>query len=232
MNRVINKCFLFLCVLFLSAYHLFSQNPRQLIEAVKTKLNKVNNYQANIHIKVRLPFISLLPVNTKLYFKQKDKFKIDTKNIAVIPKQGFLLLSALVNDSINYIAMLQSSEVINTVNTRLINLIPNNDTSDVVLAKLWVDATNHVIVKSQVTTKSSGTVMAEYTYASQIAYGLPDAIKFTVDVKKFKIPKAVAADINKSNSKKTEKKSGEIYVRLSNYLINRGIPDSFFNAKR
>jgi hypothetical protein len=232
MNRVTNKCFLFLCVLFLSSNHFFSQNPRQLIDAVKIKLNKVNNYQADIHIKVRLPYISLLPISTKLYFKQKDKFKIDTKNIAVIPKQGFLILNALVNDSVNYTAMLQSSEVINSVDTRLINLIPNNDTSDVVLAKLWVDAANHVIVKSQVTTKSSGTMLAEYAYASQIAYGLPDAVKFTVDVKKFKIPKAIAADINKSNTKKAEKKSGEILVRLSNYIINKGIQDSFFNTKR
>jgi hypothetical protein len=58
---------------------------------------------------------------------------------------------------------------------------------------------------------------------------LPDQIKFIVDVKKFKIPKALAADINTSTSKKVEKKSGEIVVVLSNYEINKGISDSIFN---
>ena len=52
---------------------------------------------------------------------------------------------------------------------------------------------------------------------------------WSVDIKKFKIPKAIAADINTSTSKKVEKKSGEIIVTLNNYEINKGIPDILFN---
>jgi hypothetical protein len=206
-----------------------SQNPRSILNQVQVKLNKVNNYKADINIKVDLPYIIMMPIKTKLYFKQKDKFKIDSKSIAVLPKQGFLQLNSLVNDTVNYTAIFQSLETINKVKTSLINLIPNNDTSDVVLAKLWVDATNHVVIKSQVTTKSSGTIKTEYTYSNQLSFGLPDQIKFIVDVKKFKIPKALAADINTSTSKKVEKKSGEIVVVLTNYEINKGISDSVFN---
>jgi len=206
-----------------------AQNPRSILNQVQVKLNKVNNYKADINIKVDLPYIIMMPIKTKIYFKQKDKFKIDSKSIAVLPKQGFLQLNSLVNDTVNYTAIFQSLETINKVKTSLINLIPNNDTSDVVLAKLWVDATNHVVIKSQVTTKSSGTIKTEYTYSNQLSFGLPDQIKFIVDVKKFKIPKALAADINTSTSKKVEKKSGEIVVMLTNYEINKGISDSVFN---
>ena len=53
-----------------------------------------------------------------------------------------------------------------------------------------------------------------------------------VDVKKFKIPKALAADINTSKSKTVEKKSGEIRVSLKNYIINKGIDDAFFNKPK
>ena len=209
--------------------NLSGQNPRVLLNQVQVKLNKATNYKADINIKVDLPYITMMPIDTKLYFKQKDKFKIDTKSIAILPKQGFLQLNMLVNDTLNYTAMFQSNETINKVKTTLINLIPNNDTSDVILAKLWVDTKNQVIIKSQVTTKSSGTIKTEYTYGSQIGFGLPDVIKFIVDIKKFKIPKALAADINTSKSKKEEKKSGEIIVVLKNYEINMGIADSVFN---
>jgi outer membrane lipoprotein-sorting protein len=55
---------------------------------------------------------------------------------------------------------------------------------------------------------------------------------FTVDVKKFKIPKSVAADINNSKSKTVDKtkddKKGKIYLTLSNYQINKGIADAIF----
>ena len=208
---------------------LAAQSPRTLLNHVQAKLNKANNYKADININVDLPYITIMPIETKLYFKQKDKFKIDTKSIAILPKQGFLQLNMLVNDTVNYTAIFQSIETINKIKTSLINLIPNNDTSDVVLAKLWVDAVNQVIIKCQLTTKSSGTIKTEYTYGSQLIFGLPDVIKFIVDIKKFKIPKALAADINTSKSKKVEKKSGEIIITLKNYEINKGIADSVFD---
>jgi hypothetical protein len=206
-----------------------AQSPRTLLNQVQVKLNKATNYSADINIIVDLPYITLMPINSKLYYKQKDKFKIDTKSIAILPKQGFLQLNMLVNDTVNYTAIFQSKEIINKIKTSLVNLIPNNDTSDVVLAKLWVDEINQVIIKSQVTTKSSGTIKTEYIYGSQVFYGLPDDIKFTVDIKKFKIPKALSADINTSKTTKVEKKFGEINIKLKNYQINKGIADNVFD---
>ena len=218
------------CVLLLitCSVNLFSQSPRNLLNQVNAKLNKANNYKADITINVDLPYITMMPIKTKVFFKQKDKFKIETKSIAILPKQGFLQLSALVNDTTSYTAIFQSFETINNVKCSLINLIPNNDTSDVVLAKLWVDDKNQVILKSLVTTKSNGTIKTEYLYSSQLIFGLPDVMKFTVDIKKFKVPKALAADINVSKTEKNEKKSGEIVITFKNYEINKGIPDAFF----
>jgi hypothetical protein len=223
------KQLLFLKLFIVYSISILAQSPRALLNQVQVKLNKAANYTADINIKVDLPYITLMPINSKLYYKQKDKFKIDTKSIAILPKQGFLQLNMLVNDTINYTAIFQSKEFINKIRTSLLNLIPNNDTSDVVLAKLWVDEINQVIIKSQVTTKSSGTIKTEYIYGSQVFYGLPDDIKFTVDIKKFKIPKALSADINTSKTTKVEKKFGEINIKLKNYQINKGIADSVFD---
>jgi hypothetical protein len=223
------KQLLFLKLFIVYSITILAQSPRALLNRVQVKLNKVANYTADININVDLPYITLMPINSKLYYKQKDKFKIDTKSIAILPKQGFLQLNMLVNDTVNYTAIFQSKEIINKIKTSLVNLIPNNDTSDVVLAKLWVDEINQVIIKSQVTTKSSGTIKTEYIYGSQVFYGLPDDIKFTVDIKKFKIPKALSADINTSKTTKVEKKFGEINIKLKNYQINKGIADNVFD---
>ena len=223
------KQLLFLQLFIVYSSTILAQSPRALLNQVQVKLNKATNYSADINIIVDLPYITLMPINSKLYYKQKDKFKIDTKSIAILPKQGFLQLNMLVNDTVNYTAIFQSKEIINKIKTSLLNLIPNNDTSDVVLAKLWVDEINQVIIKSQVTTKSSGTIKTEYKYGSQVFYGLPDDIKFTVDIKKFKIPKALSADINTSKTTKVEKKFGEINIKLKNYQINKGIADNVFD---
>jgi outer membrane lipoprotein-sorting protein len=56
---------------------------------------------------------------------------------------------------------------------------------------------------------------------------------FTIDVKKFKLPKSVAADLHQ-NKKKTKAsdgpQTGTIILQLSNYKVNEGIPDSKFKA--
>jgi hypothetical protein len=98
------------------------------------------------------------------------------------------------------------------------------------LGKLWIDSKQNLVLKSQLTTKSNGTILTEYTYGTQVGFGLPDNMVFTVDVKKFKVPKSVAADINNSKKAdpKADKKKGKIYIKLYNYQVNKGISDDVF----
>ncbi len=210
-----------------------AQNPNKILSLVYAKLNKANNYSVDVNIKVDLPFIKMLPINAKIYFKQKDKFKVDSKSIAIIPKQGFVQLNKLINDTSSFTAVYQSNELVNGVKISLINVIPLNDTGDVVLGKLWIDEQQQLILKSQITTKLNGTILTTYEYKTQKAYGLPDLMVFEVDIKKFKIPKAVAADINTTQKKEAEKagKKGKIFIKLSNYIVNSGIDDKVFDKK-
>ena len=166
-----------------------------------------------------------------MYSKQKDKFKVESKSIAIVPRQGFDQASKMLADTNSFSTIIQGKEMIGTTQAIIINIIPNADTSDLILGKLWVDTKQNIILKSQLTTKSNGTILTEYVYGTQIAFGLPDKMTFTVDVKKFKIPKSVAADINnkpKEEDKTKDNKKGQIFIILTNYQINKGIPDSIF----
>ncbi len=207
-----------------------AQSPNKILNTVFLKLNKAKDYSVDVNIKVDLPFIKMLPINAKIYFKQKDKFKVDSKSIAIVPKQGFLQLTKLIGDTNNFTAIQQKSELINNNTLAIINIIPISDTSDIILGKLWLDQEKSVIIKSQITTKSNGTILTEYTYGSNIIFGLPDVMIFEIDIKKFKMPKSVAADINASKNKSTETKikKGKIIINLKNYQINKGIDDAVF----
>ncbi len=230
MNIFKKIIYLFTLFLFIKGFSIQSQNPNTILNAVQLKLNKANDYSVNVNIKVDLPFIKMLPINAKIYFKQKDKFKVESKSIAIVPKQGFVQLNKLINDTNSYTAVLQNSDNATGTKISLINIIPLNDTGDVILGKLWIDEKNSVIKKSQITTKTNGTILTEYIYGAQLAFGLPDIMNFEVDIKKFKVPKAVAADINTNAKKEAEKvgKKGKIIIKLTNYSINKGIADAIF----
>ncbi len=217
----------FLCTQFI----IHCQDGSILLEKVVSKISLVKDYSVDALIRADVPFIKISPVNAKIYFKQKNKFKVVSKGIAILPKQGFTEVNTFLLQKNSYMAVESGTKMIGELKTSLITVIPTNENSEFILAKLWVDPKNAVIISSQITTRSSGTVNVSYRYGSQIAFGLPSELIFEIDVKKFKMPKSIASDLNNSNSKKSNGKTdkkGTITIKLSNYSINKGISDSFF----
>ncbi|MCB0530648.1 MAG: hypothetical protein H6574_05540 [Lewinellaceae bacterium] len=226
-----NKLLLILSVCFFSPAFFSAQDATKTIRALTDKMDRVKDYSVNAKIKSDIPLIKSMPVKAVIYFKQKDKFRIVADGIAILPKQDFNDISQLLRKKESYNALSTGNATIQNMKTEELTILPKSDTADLILAKLWVDTDNAVILKSQVTSRSNGTVTTEYTYGAHKKYGLPDAMVFTVDVKKFKIPKGVATDINRNTSKAANKpvpKTGQIDVRLSNYKINKGIDDAVF----
>ncbi|MFM6935445.1 MAG: hypothetical protein ACKOXP_08380 [Flavobacteriales bacterium] len=210
-------------------------NADAIIQQVVSKFNTVKDYSVDASIRANIPLIKIMPVNASIYFKQKDKFKVVSKGIAILPKQGFTDVNAFLMKKGSYMAVSGGIKTIEGVKTNLISVIPTGETSEIILAKLWIDPARDVIIRSQVTTRSSGTVLVDYTYGPEVAYGLPSQLVFTIDVKKFKMPKSVAADLNKTDNqkKKTADKDqkGTITIKLTNYKVNKGINDAVFKEK-
>lgn len=226
------RIFILIFFLLQSIYINAQSEANTILRNVYTKLQKAKDYSVQANIKVDMPFIRMMPVDAKIYFKQKDKFKVESKSIAVVPRQGFDQSSKMLADTNSFTAVLQGKEMIGTTETSIVNIIPLSDTSDLILGKLWIDTKQSIILKSQLTSKSSGTILTEFTYGAQLAYGLPDKMIFSVDVRKFKIPKSMTADMNnnvadKSKKEKDEKK-GKIFITLKDYHVNKGVPDSIF----
>jgi outer membrane lipoprotein-sorting protein len=241
-NALFRLHFVLFLAVFLNATSASAQKtPNQILNGVTQKMNKAKDYSADANIRSEIPAIRILPVSAKVYFKQKDKFKVDSKGIVLLPKQGFSDFQKVIRDTNSYTAVITGQEKIGQTMTQVLNVIPSQDTSDLILAKLWIDAANSLVLKSQLTTRSSGTMLIEYTYGTQKQYGLPDNMVFTVDVKKFKIPKGVATDLNKpvapasdggaagpASAKASAGKKAQIFISLTNYKVNGGVSDAVF----
>jgi outer membrane lipoprotein-sorting protein len=226
---------LFLFILLTAGSSAFAQtDAKEILRQVYGKLQKAKDYSVQANIKIDMPFIRMMPVEAKIYFKQKDKFKVESKSIAIVPRQGFDQSSKMLADTNSFTAVIQGNDMINGTAVTIVNIIPLADSSDLILGKLWIDPKQSIILKSQLTSKSNGTILTEYSYGSQAAFGLPDKMIFSVDVKKFKIPKSMTADMNNNvaeKDKKKDAKQGKIFIVLSNYQVNKGISDSVFLKK-
>ena len=59
-----------------------AQDANVILNKVIAKLNTVNDYTVQATIKADIPMIKILPSQAKIYFKQKDKFKVESKGMA------------------------------------------------------------------------------------------------------------------------------------------------------
>lgn len=221
---------LLLFVFILSGVVGFGQTAEEILKGVINKINLVKDYEADVQIKAAIPFINVPIAKATIYFKQKDKFKVESKGIAILPKQGMSDLTGFLSNEKKYSAVLGEAKTINEHKTRLISILPSEENSEIILAKVYVSTSESLIYRTVLTTKSSGTVTIDYEYNLNKKYGLPNKMTFTVDIKKFKMPKSVASDIRNNEKKKKykENEKGTIVLTFSNYVVNKGISDEVF----
>lgn len=209
---------------------LLAQTPKEVINTVNKRFGKVNDYTANVNIDCDISFIRIEPVTAKVFFKRPDQFRVKSPGILILPKQSANFFFAVLSDTGSYTAVKTGEEMVNGIITNVINIIPLQDTSDLILGKFWIDGVQGLVLKSQLTTKSQGTILVENFYGSMKQYALPDKMLFTVDIGKFKIPKAIAADLNRNTSAKpvADDQKGRITLTFSDYVVNKGLNNEVF----
>jgi outer membrane lipoprotein-sorting protein len=124
--------------------------------------------------------------------------------------------------------------MVSGVSTRVIKLLPFDESSDVVITTLYIDVKNALVRKTSVTTKESGSYEIELGYGKYIDWGLPDKTVFVFNTKDYKLPKGITFEYDKGSNNKKEvpkNKKGRIEIRYSDYIINKGVNDNVFKNK-
>jgi len=212
--------------------HLSAQTPEELINKVKAKLEKVNDYTAQGKLKTNVAFIKAPIASVKIYYKKPDKMKIvNEKGISFIPKGSVNInLAKLLSAAGNYEIVDAGKEA--TSGLRILKLLPTDENSDIVLSTLYIDEKAELIKKAKNTTRDNGTYELEMTYGKYSAYGLPDKVIFSFNTKDYKLPKGVTFDYDDGSQKKTgddlKNKKGKVEISYTEYVINKGVDDSIF----
>ncbi len=216
----------------------FSQNkdPEVMLERVKEEFKKIENYKADITVKVDIPFIKMPERNATLYFKQPDKIHIESEGFAMLPKEGINFSPISLFES-EHTSFYEKEEMIEDVNAAVIKVIPLNDKSDLVLSTLWIDPIKNLILKVESSRKPTGTFVIEFDYTEmENGLNLPEAIEFTFSVDplmfRSRNPQEMKLDENDQSGDSSKVKTGKVFIYYSNYEVNQGLPDSLFNADK
>lgn len=213
-----------------------STDPDDILNAVVTNFNKVNDYQVDVNIKVDVEFLKVPETKAKIYFKQPDKVHLEAEGFAMLPKNGMEFSpSSIINKE--HTAIYERDIDLNGFKTSIVKVIPLGDQGDVILTTLWVDQKAQLIRKVESTTKTNGTFTIDFTYNDILKYPLPEKVVFAFNIDKMNIPSTISGDTTPNPEKKNKKKpsdsrtKGMVIVNYSNYVVNKGISDSIFDKK-
>lgn len=212
-----------------------SKDPNEIIDAVITNFNKVNNYKVDVNIKVDVEFIKVPETKAKIYFKQPDKVHLEADGFAMLPKNGMEFSpSSLIKK--DYTAIYEQDVDLNGYKTSIVKVIPIGDQGEVILSTYWIDQSKKLIRKVESTTKTNGTFTIDFTYDDKIKYPLPSKIVFSFNMDKLNLPATITGETSNQKSDKKNKNSdlrtkGSVIVSYSNYAVNKGIPDEIFEKK-
>lgn len=228
------KCRLFV-LLMLCASFAMAQDVTQLIKRVKSKLELVDNYEATGVMKTDIAFIKAPIGKIKIYFKKPNLFKIKKEGgISLLPKGGLSVnLSSLIASS-NYTTIDAGVQDIGDKKLRVVKLLPNEETSDVVISTLYINEKESLIEKAITTTKENGTYTMLMNYGAYSNYGLPDKVVFEFNTKNYKLPKGITLEFEDeskplSAAQQLKNKKGRVEISYKNYSVNKGIPAAIFN---
>ena len=206
-----------------------NENASHMLNTVLAKLEKVNDYRVNIEIELDVDFINMPVKRAVMYYKHPRMIKFESDEFIMLPQKGldFSMRRFLKKD---YTAILTGYEDINKRRHYVIKVIPTKTRSNIVLSTLWLDTEGLVISRVENNTRSEGSYAIDFTYTATSDV-LPSEIKITFEVVHFNIPLKFIGkpiEIDEKKLKRGEKKMGVVYLRFSDYRVNIGLGDEFF----
>lgn len=203
----------------LSASFTYARTAEVLLKELRAKMTRAKSYTAQLKIKVDVPFMRVPDMTATLKHTAPDKTTIDAPGFAMLPKEG-VDLGALKLLSKDFTAIDMGVE--NSM--RKIKVLPSDESSDIVVATIWVDTTAMVARKVISTTKKAGTVTIELSYdnAKARSYALPSFTKISMELDALKIPKSISGDFDGSSRKPAAKPgpvTATVQVWYESYVI-------------
>jgi outer membrane lipoprotein-sorting protein len=212
-----------------------------LFYRLREKVLSVRDYTAQVRMNIDVSFMRVPPLSGVLYFKSPDKLRLERHGgLSILPRKSINLTLGNLLPVGNATVIDAGTELLGDQPVRVLKVVPQDDRSDIVLTKLWVDENRLLALRGETTTRDNGTVRMELEYGRFQQLALPDKVVFYLDVKSYKMPKGMTMDYDPGSSarpagddaSKAKPRKGKIAIVYRDYKINTGLSDAVFQEKR
>lgn len=211
---------------------LFSQidESKRIIERVKTNIDLIQDYSADVKIKVDFPDAIIPDIAARIYYKKPDKIKVDSDNFLIIPKQSIKFGPDVIFQE-NYTSVLTGETNIDGIKHFIIRIIPEDQNVGEFIT-IFVNSKNYTIKRISVLSARAGKVDIEFDYILiDNKFWLPRKIEALLETKGIKFPRLRQMEKERQQQKENKQNNnlGRLTIEYSNFSVNKGIDDLIFN---
>ncbi|MFM8960735.1 MAG: hypothetical protein ACKOKH_10790 [Bacteroidota bacterium] len=184
------------------------KDAERLMEKLASRLAGLRDLQATVHVQADVPRVKVRPLTAEMFFLAPNRFRIRSPRLALLPRQNPMELFEFLKGSKNYRALAMGEEKVRNQVCLVVNVLPLDGGGDWQLIRLWIHPETARLYRAEMTRRNLGTVVAGYFYSlnsstvpgTNLHQDLPDSLLFELDASMMKLPKALTADLHRSNS--------------------------------
>ena len=214
--------------------------PGQIFDAIIRAYRNLNDYTVKIQAKVMIPDFRIPDFAAVLYFKKPDKFHIETKSFAPIPRNSGLFDPFQFDPQKNRITFKQNVNL-EGIQAELYRVEPGESETRVRFYNVWVGGTPKRILQVENHSFKGTKALVKLTYinvrqgpenwlmpeTANVHLTFPEGMQRNDNSFLIK-DNPVSAGRMKPDEIQGE---GDIYISYSNWQINTGLDDSLFQKK-
>nr|WP_249665501.1 hypothetical protein [Mucilaginibacter sp. Bleaf8] len=200
---------LMLCALWVHAQKIDADLLR-----IKQRMDSVQHFSAMVTLNLDVPFIQMPTKNAEVNYQHGSGMKFASKDFVMLPKRG---LDFSMNELFKhpFITVDRGTITRGGKMLKVINLIPTDGKSDLVMAVLYMDTKARHLVESEINTRKDGSYTLQMQY--QPGQTLPQNVEAAFAIERLKIPLNFMGKDTKIDRKKMrsmETKTGKIKMQF------------------
>lgn len=209
---------------FLSAQQITAE---KILQSVKANFDAVQDYTAQLTAKVNMERLRIPEMKVTIYFKQPNKVHIESKNFAMLPREGFALHPSDLLTKFD--ATLMGTEEKNGALQYKLRLISKPEKGHPPRESfIWIDPSQWTVTHLESTPAEGRKVTVDFEYAKiEGKFILPASLKASFDFEQN--PDSPAERIYSPNR---IPRKGSVEIFYSDYKVNQGLSDEIFEKKK
>ena len=211
-----------LLLLFLYAANGFCQTAEAQVSIVKSRLDSIETFLADIKLHVDISFIKMPDKEAQAAFKKGEDVVITSEDFVLIPKRG-LDLSFSELFEYPFMAIDRGKVEGQSASLLSVSILPSDTKADFSVANLHIDTQRQRITWAEINTKKDGSYTLSLTYPDSQAV-LPTTLDVYFEMDRIRIPLNFAGSdvaIDRKKMRKTDQKTGKITLTLNYKSIEK-----------